>query len=190
MKRSPEKAYRLRSPSLPSSSSMNQAPPPPPPPLDQDQRRQEKIGNWTGNIQGATNDSNDYKPSIRIIDGFPVEYSCQDNPREENTIDENDVQEMELEFDYDIVVNSQADVEGSIRSLEWSLLWNVARELGLHNCNFRKQDTFAATAGDNTNDRRSLFTPNVVVSLSSLDFDSIDSDAGMCGSSRRRVNDL
>ena len=163
MKRSPEHTYRLRAPS--SSSSSNLATPP----QGQDRRRQNS-NNWNGNIQGATNDSNDYKPSISIVDGFPVEYSCQDNPREENNIDENDLQEIELTFDYDVVTSQNADVKGSIRSLEWSLLWNVARTLGLHNCNFRKQDPSSNT--------RRLFTQDIVVSLSSLDFDSIDTSSG------------
>ena len=162
MKRSPEKTYRLRAPSSSSSSNLET------PPQGQNRRRQNS--NWNGNVQGATNDSNDYKPSIRIVDGFPVQYSCQDNPRQENNIDENDLQEIELTFDYDVVTSQNADVEGSIRSLEWSLLWNVARTLGLHNCNFQNQDP--------SPDTRRLFTQDIVVSLSSLDFDSIDNSAG------------
>lgn len=162
MKRSPETAYRLRASS---SSSSNL-------PQDQDRRRQQN--QWNGNLQGATNDSNDYKPSVRIVDGFPVEYSCRDDPRE-NNIDDNDLVDMELTFDYDIVTSQDADIEGSIRSLEWSLLWNVAQNLGLHNCDFRKQNP---SLEEQDNLTRRLTTQNFVVDLSSLEFDSIDNSTG------------
>lgn len=169
MKRSPEAAYRLRARRTATTANTNQ---------------------WNGNIQGATNDSNDYKPSVRIVDGFPVEYSCRDDPRDNNIV-ESDLRPMELTFDYDMLTRQDADIEGSIRSLEWSLLWNAARNLGLHNCNFRKQrpaleeeddDAIGTSTStiDSNNVRRQLFSQDYVVDLSSLEFDFIDPTADSC----------
>lgn len=135
----------------------------------QDRRRQQT--RWNGNGQGATNDSAEYKATVRIVDGFPVEYSCLEDPRE-NDLDEIYVREISMTFNYEMLTRYSADAEKSIRSLEWSLLWNVARNLGLHNCNYRKQDPKFDT-------RRRLAAhseENYVVGLSSLGFDRIDDE--------------
>jgi len=82
---------------------------------------------------------------------------------------------MYLEFDYDVYTRTRPaeDVKGSIRSLEWSLLWNVAHNLGLHNCNFRDQRPGGEMMG------RQLAESDYVISLSSLEFDSIDNSTGV-----------
>jgi len=159
MKLEPESVYGLRA-----SASEAQKP-------RQGQDRRQVQHNWNGNLQGATNDSAEYKPAVRIIDGYPVEYSCKDDPRE-NEIDDKDLKDMHLEFDYEMLTAAGATIDESIRSLEWSLLGNVARNLGLHNCNLREQDPNSSAA------TRSATTESYVVSLSSLDFDDVDFNTG------------
>ena len=121
--------------------------------------------NWNGNGQGATNDSAEYKAAVRIVDGFPVEYSCIEDPRDSD-VEEMDVKELVVKFDYEMMTRIYADAEKSRRSLEWSLLWNVASNLGLHNCNYKKQHPVSET-------RRRL-SASYVIGLSSLSFDEID----------------
>jgi hypothetical protein len=161
-----EKAYRLRA--APTAQSLEQ------------QKRRRQQHQWNGNVQGATNDSSDYKPAIRIVDGYPVEYSCRDDPRNtENDYNETELKIINVEFDYEMSTAPGADIYGNLRSLEWSVLWNVAQSIGLHVCNFRKQDSFY-------NDRRRL-VENYVVGLSSLGADRVDDDTGKNGN---RLNDL
>lgn len=155
-KRALESVYRLRSVAFPKIE-------------DQGHRRQQ----WNGNGQGATNDSGEYKAAVRIFDGFPVEYSCLDDPRG-NKLGEVQVGKILVTFDYEMISRKNTDVEKSMRSLEWSLLWNVARNLGLHNCNYRKQDPEFYT-------RRKLApSENYVVVLSSLEFDRVDQQTKRC----------
>ena len=149
-----ELAYRLRTTAAPHRQQ-------------QVHRRQQS--RWNGNGQGATNDSAEYKAAVRIVDGFPVEYSCLEDPRETG-INEINVRHLNATFDYEMLTRKNAFVEKSMRSLEWSLLWNVARNLGLHNCNYRKQDPLFGTR------RRLAFKENYIVGLSSLDVDKIDSE--------------
>lgn len=154
-----ESAYRLRSVASVAYPKIE----------DQSHRRQQ----WNGNVQGATNDSGEYHAAVRIVDGFPVEYSCLDDPRG-NDLDEVDVGKILVAFDYEMISRKNTDVEKSMRSLEWSLLWNVARNLGLHNCNYRKQDPEFDTR------RKLARSENYVVGLSSLEFDRVDHQTKRC----------
>lgn len=146
----------------------------------EDQTHPPEQSRWNGNGQGATNGSSEYKASVRIVDGFPVEYSCLEDPRG-NDFDEIDVGELVINFDYEMIAQvssgtEERSAEESTRSLEWSLLWNVARNLGLHNCNYRKQSPEFPS-------RNLLMGHNdsYVVGLSSLAFDQIDDETGKCG---------
>jgi hypothetical protein len=138
-------------------------------PANEMRARRRQQSEWNGNVQGATNDSADFKASVRIVDGYPVEYSCIDDPRQAN-VDDVQVSQLEIEFDYEMISIVDADVLESIRSLEWSLLWNVARNMGLHNCNVRKQQELLLEDGI-----RHLIAPDsYVVGLSSLELDTVD----------------
>jgi hypothetical protein len=138
-------------------------------PTNEERARRLEQSKWNGNVQGATNDSAEFRASVRIVDGYPVEYSCLDDPRQ-GKVHGDQVSQLEIEFDYEMVTIVDADVIESIRSLEWSLLWNVARNMGLHNCNVRKQQEPLLEDGI-----RHLIAPDsYVVGLSSLELDTVD----------------
>ncbi|CAB9518747.1 expressed unknown protein [Seminavis robusta] len=155
-----EMAYRLRAR-------------PPAPDTDERHQRRRQQSRWNGNGQGATNDSDEFKASVRIVDGFPVEYSCRDDPRQKSFQDDANLTKISINFDYEMVTMKNARVLESIRSLEWSLLWNVARNMGLHNCNYRKQEPLS-------DGERHLSSENYVVGLSSLELDDVDHNIDKC----------
>jgi hypothetical protein len=138
-------------------------------PTNEERARRRQQSQWNGNVQGATNDSAEFNTSVRIVDGYPVEYSCLDDPRQAK-VDESQVSHLAIEFDYEMISIVDADVLESIRSLEWSLLWNVARNMGLHNCNVRKQQEPLLEDGI-----RHLIAPDsYIIGLSSLELDTVD----------------
>lgn len=73
------------------------------------------------------------KPQLTIQDGFPIEYNCE-KVLEEGTLPPEDLWFI---FDYEVTLKHEpfgvfpADIR---RDFEWSLLWNVAIEVGLNNC--------------------------------------------------------
>jgi hypothetical protein len=79
----------------------------------------------------------EYKPQLSIQDGFPIEYNCE-NVLEEETLPET----VWFIFDYEVTLKDAplgafpADIR---RSFEWSLLWNVAIDIGLYNCSLDAQ---------------------------------------------------
>lgn len=79
----------------------------------------------------------EYKPQLSIQDGFPIEYNCE-NVLLEGTLPD----AVWFIFDYEVTLKDAplgafpADIR---RSFEWSLLWNVAIEIGLYNCSLDAQ---------------------------------------------------
>jgi hypothetical protein len=138
-------------------------------PTNEERARRRQQSKWNGNVQGATNDSAEFKASVRIVDGYPVEYSCRDDPRQVK-VNDDQISQLTIEFDYEVITIIDADVIESIRSLEWSLLWNVARNMGLHNCNVRKQQEPLLDDGI----RRLIASDSYIVGLSSLELDTVD----------------
>ena len=143
-------------------------------PTSEEKARRRQQSNWNGNNQGATNDSTEeFKASVSIVDRYPVEYSCRDDPRQAK-LKYDQVSRLEIEFDYEMITVVNSDVIENIRSLEWSLLWNVARNMGLLNCNVRKQQEPLLEDGI-----RHLIAPDsFVVGLSSLELDTVDDEIG------------
>jgi hypothetical protein len=84
----------------------------------------------------------EYRPQLIIQDGFPIEYNCE-NILEEGTLTE----AVWFIFDYEVTLKDAplgafpADIR---RSFEWSLLWNVAVEIGFSNCSFDGQNSQTA----------------------------------------------
>lgn len=164
-----EAAYRLRS----RASAEKQA-----------RRRQQQGDTGSGNAIAAKNGSFDYKTKIRIVDGFPVEYSCKNDPRGGGATSFNsaNLKTMTIHFDYEMVTAPLANFTSNLRALEWSILWNVAQSIGLRNCNFQSQESYFS-AGQQQRRLQSAFSTagNVaplVVSLSSLGPDQVDNSTG------------
>ena len=85
-----------------------------------------------------SNDSNDgtskTEERIEIRDGYPVKYKCM------NTLQEDvDIHLLPITFDYEMTLEKNGKIQDNIQALEWSVLWNVVKEIGLHRCDFSQQ---------------------------------------------------
>lgn len=177
-KRPTEGAYQLRARNKLSQQQRHDSP---------TGRHRRQQARWSGNGIGATNDSTDYKPLIRIVDGLPVEYTCTDDPRVRDngtsvSFDLVDLRVLIIQFDYEMATEPGADFDSNLRYLEWSVLWNVAQSIGLHNCNFQAQE---ALFGERRLQQQPSSPESFVVGLSSLDGDEVDTDTGKKRQCRR-----
>ena len=81
------------------------------------------------------------KPQLTIRDGFPIEYSCE-NELKEVAVRRTLPEALWFIFDYEVTLKDDplgafpADIR---RAFEWSLLWNLAIEVGLNNCSLDSQ---------------------------------------------------
>eukprot|EP00540_Astrosyne_radiata_P003710 CAMPEP_0116845308 /NCGR_PEP_ID=MMETSP0418-20121206/13188_1 /TAXON_ID=1158023 /ORGANISM="Astrosyne radiata, Strain 13vi08-1A" /LENGTH=492 /DNA_ID=CAMNT_0004476391 /DNA_START=163 /DNA_END=1638 /DNA_ORIENTATION=+ len=133
----------------------------------------------------VTNDSKDGQDAhILIKDGYPYQFSCLEFVDPKVTR-----HKLPLEFDYEVTMSAKGEstFDDNLRALEWSILWNVVRRLGLHKCDFKAQDLLFGQARVQQEARiggvpqhRQLKTPPLVVSLNSDEADKEDGRVEKC----------
>lgn len=143
---------------------------------DDEERDRRRRAAWNIRPEGTSNDSDDIRTSISIDNGFPVRFSCED------FVDESLEQKpIDLQFAYEVTVSGigTTSFADNMRALEWSILWNVVKELDLHRCDFTRQDALVERARRVPPTRLLQSTgPSYVVALGSGSSDKVDLAVG------------
>ncbi|KAI2500576.1 hypothetical protein MHU86_13867 [Fragilaria crotonensis] len=147
---------------------------------------------FSGGVSREGDDSSDGSAynmdRIEVRDGYPVRYKCLDAIQEQV-----DADFLQVSFKYEMVVPKDSSVASNLRALEWSILWNIVKDIGLNRCDFTKQSlvfdrTVAAVAQRGGNGLRRMQTdadgadaaPSYILSLTSDGEDTVDRDIGSC----------
>ena len=99
----------------------------------------EDLISWIEDRGGAT-DSDESKPRLVIKDGYPVNYTCREELEEWSggTWTDTDSGLIEIQFDFEITLRSPSisTFDENVREFQWSILWEVVKELGISDCSF------------------------------------------------------